>query len=300
MGDAARDVERVGPHGRGGRELPRAAAVEHQIAHRVAGHEDRVEDPGDRRQRRACGNHRRVHADLDAAVGRLGDREELDPVAELARVADVLLRHPRDALGVDVLEVDEGAERERDEDLELVRRVHALDVEGRVGFGVPRRLRLLEDHGEVQALVGHLRQDVVRRPVDDAEDREDTIGDEPLFDGLDQRDAARDGRLEGERRRAAPRLVVELGAVVGEERLVGGDHVLGGGERLQDERARGLEPADELDDDLDGGIREDARRVRGHRELREVEPLARSGEIGVRDRGEGEPAAGAFLEHRAA
>src|SRR5438445_2451267 len=80
-----------------------------------------------------------MHADLDAAVGRLGDREELDAVAELARVADVLLRHPRDALGVDVLEVDEGAERERDEDLELVRGVHALDVEGRDAARKPGR-----------------------------------------------------------------------------------------------------------------------------------------------------------------
>src|SRR5206468_3143652 len=37
-----------------------------------------------------------------------------------------------------------------------------------------------------------------------------------------------------------------------------------------------------------------------HRELREIEPLARAGEIGVGDRGEGEPAPGTLLEHRTA
>src|SRR5213594_528533 len=98
----------------------------------------------------------------------------------------------------------------------------------------------------------------------------------------------------------AARLVVELGAVVGEERLVGGDHVLAGTERLQDERARGLEAADQLDDDLDGGIREHARRVGGHRELLDVEALARAGEVYVGDGGEGEPAPGTLLEHRPA
>src|SRR2546422_9570610 len=60
------------------------------------------------------------------------------------RIRDVLRRHPRDALGMDVLEVDEGAERQRHKDLELVGGVHALDVEGRVGLRVARRLRFLE------------------------------------------------------------------------------------------------------------------------------------------------------------
>jgi len=94
------------------------------------------------------------------------------------------------------------------------------------------------------------------------------------------------------------RLVVELGAVVGEQRLVGGDHVLAGGERAQDERARGLESAHQLDHDVHAGVAEHAAGVAGHRQGRQVEALARAGEIGVGDGGEGEPAPGALLEDR--
>ncbi len=82
---------------------PAPAAVEHQVADVVAGDEDGVEDAGDGGHRRAGGDHRRVHAGLERAVDGLRDGEELDAVAELARVHHVLLGDPGDALRVDVL-----------------------------------------------------------------------------------------------------------------------------------------------------------------------------------------------------
>ena len=87
--------------------------------------------------------------------------------------------------------------------------------------------------------------------------------------------------------------------MVGEQRLVGGDHVLAGGERAQDEGARRLESAHQLDDDVHAGVAEHAADVAGHRQGRQVEALARAGEIGVGDGGQREAAAGALLEHRA-
>ena len=48
----------------------------------------------------------------------------------------------------------------------------------------------------------------------------------------------------------------DLVAVPREQRLVGGDHVLAVGDRLQDERARRLDAADQLDDDVDVRMRE--------------------------------------------
>ena len=96
---------------------------------------------------------------------------------------------------------------------------------------------------------------------------------------------------------APPRLLEQLGAVVGEQRLVGGDHVLAGRERPQDERARGLEPADQLDDDLDRRVVEDAGRRRPvSGSARQVEALARPREVGVGDAAQREPAARALLE----
>ncbi len=237
-----------------------------------------------------------ARAARSGVAGGLRDRQQLDPVAEIARVRDVLRGHARDALGVDVLEVDERAERERDQDLELVGRVEAFDVERGIGLGVSLRLGVLEDHREVEALVGHLGQDVVRRPVHDAEHRQDPVRDQPFLDRADQRDAAGHRRLERERHAAPARLVVELGAVVGEQRLVGGDHVLAGGERLQDEGPRRLEPADQLDHDMDRRIVENPRGVRRHRQPGQVEAFAAAGDVDVGDRAELQPAAGALLE----
>ena len=55
----------------------------------------------------------------------------------------------------------------------------------------------------------------------------------------------------------------DLVAVPGEQRLVGGDDVLAVGDRLQDERPRRLDTADQLDDDVDVRMRKDERRVIG-------------------------------------
>ena len=189
-----------------------------------------------------------------------------------------------DALGVDVLEIDEGAEGQRGQDLQLVGRVHPLDVERRIGLGIAVGLGFLEDQREVEPLVGHLAQDVVAGAVDDAGQRQHPVGDQAFLDRADQRDAAGHRRLEAQRHAVAARRLVELGAVVGEQRLVGRHHVLAGGQRAQDEGARRLEAADQLDHDVDGGIGEDPRRVVGHRQRREVEPLARADEVGVGDR----------------
>ncbi len=67
----------------------------------------------------------------------------------------------------------------------------AVHVERRVGLRVARGLRLGERLGEAQPALGHAREDVVARAVDDAVDRLDVIADEGLADRLDDRDAAR-------------------------------------------------------------------------------------------------------------
>ena len=213
----------------------------------------------------------------------LGDGQELDRVAQLARVGDVRARDAADALGVDVLEVHEGPEGQGDEDLELVGGVEALDVERRIGLRVAAGLGLLEHLGEVEPLVGHPGQDVVAGAVDDAGHGEDAVGDQPVLDGADEGNAAGHRRLEGEGHAPAARLVVELDAVVGEEGLVGRHDVLAGGQGLQDERAGRLQPAHQLHDHVDGRVVEDGGGVRGQGQPREVEPLAGTRQVEVGD-----------------
>ena len=124
---------------------------------------------------------------------------------------------------------------------------------------------------------------------------EDPVGGQAFLDRADQRDAARHRGLESQHDAVPARLLEQLGAVVGEERLVGGDHVLAGGERLEDERARRLEAADQLDHDLDLRVVEHPVGVADQRQPRQVEPLARPRQVGVGDAAKHEPAARALL-----
>ena len=88
---------------------------------------------------------------LDAAVGAAGDAEQLDAVAELVGRLDVGRRDRRDALDIDRLGVDLGAEGDRRQQRELVGGVEAVDVEGRIGLGIAEPLRLREALVEGQA-----------------------------------------------------------------------------------------------------------------------------------------------------
>ena len=78
-------------------------------------------------------------------VGALGNAEQLDAVAELRRpCVRSSGRDRRDALDVDRVGVDLGAEGEARQDGELVGGVEALDVEGRIGLRIAEALRVRE------------------------------------------------------------------------------------------------------------------------------------------------------------
>ena len=83
--------------------------------------------------------------------------EQLHAVAELVGPFQVFRRDGRDALHVDGALVDLDAEGETGQDGELLRRIVALDVEGRVGLGIAEALRLLQAVGEGELLLLHAR-----------------------------------------------------------------------------------------------------------------------------------------------
>ena len=167
--------------------------------HRVGIDRDRVGDAVDLRDRRRFRHHGRVDALLDAALAACRDAEQLDAVAELVRRLQVGGGDRLDALDMDRLGVDLGAEGKAGQDGELVGGVEAADVEGRVGLGIAEALRVREAIVEGQALRLHPRQDVVAGAVEDAVDALDRIADEALAQRLDDRDAASDRRLEVQR-----------------------------------------------------------------------------------------------------
>ena len=188
------------------------------------------------------------------------------PIALRAR--DVGCGDVGDAFAMDVGRGHPGVEREAGEDRRLRRGVEAVDVGGRVGLGVAERGRLVERLGEAGAGLVHPGQDEVGRAVDDAQHPVDAVARERLAQRPQQRDRAGDARLEVEVGVARARRVVQRRAVLGEQRLVGGDDGGAATERCQQQRARRLDATDDLDDDVDvvardqpGGIGREQRRV---------------------------------------
>ncbi len=132
-----------------------------------------------------------------------------------------------------------------------MRRIDAFDVEGRIGLGITQRLRLGQHVGKIAALVAHLGEDEIAGAVDDAGDPLDVIGGQALAQRLDDRDTAGHRRLEGHRHALRLGRREDLVAVQGDQRLVGGDHVLAVLDRLQHQLARRRVAADQFDDDVD-------------------------------------------------
>ena len=201
-----------------------------------------------------------------------------------------------DPLAVHVAGDDARAERDRRDDRGLGRGVEALDVGGGVGLGEAEPLRLGERVGERRAGVGHAGEDVVGGAVDDAHHPADAVAGQRLAQRPDERDATAHRRLEEDVDAGALGGLEQLAAVGGDELLVGGDDRLAAHQRLDDEPAGGLDPADDLDDDVDVGIVDDRAGVVGEAPARQRQ-VALLGEVVHRDAGHLERHPGAGLDH---
>ena len=213
-----------------------------------------------------------MHAQFDAgrtAVRGVGfaplrHTQQLDAVAELVGVADVGRLQLGDAFDVGAIKLHRHAEGDRTHDRDLVGGVYAFDVERGIGLRVTQALGLREHLGKVRSLGAHLGEDEVGRAVDDAGHPFDAVGGEPFAQRLDDRDTAGHRGFKGHRHTALACRLEDLAAVHRQQRLVGGDNVLAGLDRLHHQRARDAGAADQLDDDIDRRIGEHLRRIAHH------------------------------------
>src|SRR5262249_38527019 len=124
--------------------------------------------------------------------------QELDAVAEFLGEVDVEPRNVADPLRIDPVEVDRATKPDASQDGELVRRIDAVDVKARIGFGIAELLRLSEHLGKFVRGLAHRRQDIIRGSVENAVDASEPVSGKTLAQGLDHRNPAGDGSLEGE------------------------------------------------------------------------------------------------------
>ena len=155
-----------------------------------------------------------------------------------------------DALPVHVGRGDPGVEGQPGQDGRLGRGVEALDVRGGVGLGVAQRLGFLQRVREPGARGVHPVQDVVGGAVDDAQDPVHLVAGQRLAQRPQQRDSPGHRGLVVEVDPVLPGRLVQGGAILGEQCLVGRDHGLAGLHRGEQERADRLDAADHLDHDV--------------------------------------------------
>ena len=192
----------------------------------------------------------RVHSHRQAVVDPLGGADQLELEPEVARVLEVVGLDVLDPLVAHLVEVHRGVERQPRDDRHLRRRVAPVDVLGRVGLGVPEPLglgqRLLVGH----ARPGHLGEDEVRRAVDDPVDAVDRGPRQRLLQHPDHRHDAGHRALEAQLHSLAAGGLPQLLAVLGQELLVGRDHVAAAAHRAQQVVPGRVDPADQLDDQV--------------------------------------------------
>ena len=75
-------------------------------------------------------------------------------------------------------------------------RIDSVDIEAVIGFCVAEVFGLLKGACKIGTSFGHAREDVVRRPVDDAMETEELVGDETFAEDLDNGNTARDTGFE--------------------------------------------------------------------------------------------------------
>ena len=208
-----------------------------------------------------------MHAQLNAVLTAAGQAQQLDAVAELFGVTDIGRLQGRDAFHMRFVELHRHAESDGAHDGQLMRGVHAFDVESGVGLGIAQALRFFEHHVEVQALGLHFRQDEIGGAVDDAGDPLDAVGAQALAQGLDDGDAAGHRGFKRHHHALGARGFENLGAVHGQQGLVGRHHMLALGNRGQHQFTRQAAAADGLDHDVDLGVVDDGVGVGGHHNI---------------------------------
>src|SRR5690606_24337120 len=202
-------------------------------------------------QQHALRNQCRVYTQLDALAGVLGNAEVLDAVAKRFRRFHIFGGELADAFGIGLGKLQRNAEGNGCQNGQLVRRIDAFHVEGRVRLGIAERLRFFQHIVKGTALVAHFGEDKVAGAVDDAGYPVDLVGGQAFAQRLEDRDAAGHGGFKGHVDTLGVCRGKNFVAVLGNQRLVGGNDMLAVGNGLQDQFTRRGGATDQLDEDID-------------------------------------------------
>ena len=164
---------------------------------------------------------------------------------------------------VDVAGHDSLAEGQAGDDGRLGPGVVALDIGGGVALGVAQALGLGQGIGVAGPLLGHAGEDEVGGAVDDPHHPGHVLAGEGLPQGAHEGDAPGHRGLEEQVDACVLGGRRQLGAVVGQQLLVGGHHRLAGAQGGEGQLPGRLDAADDLDHQVDVGVAGHRRGVGG-------------------------------------
>ena len=132
----------------------------------------------------------------------------------------------------------------------LASRIQAFHICRGVSLRIAELLCLPEGILELHPVFEHFCEDIVGRPVHNAQHVRDLIGRKALLQRTDDRNPAGNGSLEEEILPVLLRRVQKDPSFFSDQILIGGDYVLARSQRLKDDRFCRLHTAHYLDDDL--------------------------------------------------
>ena len=137
-----------------------------------------------------------MHSGFDFVANQLGNAQQLDRTTELFGVRDIERRNVGDPLGIHIFNVDRCSIGQRHQDRQLVRRINPGHIECRIRFGITGLFRFVEHRLKTLAFMGHARENVIGRPVDDSINGLDGVGRQPFPQCLDDGNSPAHARFE--------------------------------------------------------------------------------------------------------
>ena len=255
-------------------EVTGAGAKVHRLAHCVSHDVDGVENAIDACELVAHGQHRGMHAHVNARGSAARHSQELHAVAPLPGAGDVDGRDAADALDKrHVVHRDARVEADGCQNGNLCGSVETVDVGGGIRLGIAQTLGVRQDLVKRQALAFDAREHVVRRAVHDTGDGKNLVAGKRMLKRLDDGDATGHCSLAAQLNARLVGHAGKLAHAMRKHRLVGADHMLACRKRSLENLTGGMVAADELHHDVNLGVGHSLAPVRRKDALRKSQLL---------------------------
>src|SRR4030042_6541287 len=132
------------------------------------------------------GNYGQMNANFYPPLLHFGDCQELNTISKFSTELNIQGCDLRDASNEYLFKPERGPKGETGQDSKLVSRIGPFNIIGRVRLRISFLLGFLQDFFKVSSFIRHLREDIIRGPVQNPEDRMDSVCNQAFFDRPDE------------------------------------------------------------------------------------------------------------------